>query len=380
MLRHMRIWIILSVFFLTTAAVPGAASGGFTSADPAFGVNPGDGHVFGHSWLSGSPVDVFVNEEFLLTATPDPFGNWFEYVDPALLAAGDEVQVTDGTTTKTHIVTTLEITWVVAGLSLVSGRADPGTDVNVWVEEGEPWRHTVTTPEGTWEADFSVPGDEPGEEGTVEFTAGMGGGSAQCDDDGDCTHALWNVPEPLNPAFRVFWDANLITGEQWTFGAPVTVTIDDDDDPTTVLHTYEVFADEEGFFVVGGDEGFDVMAGHYVVVTDGTSTKDHWVTTVMFTGADPDLDIVTGTAEPGSLVLVQPEIPNPVWEHLTLQYGPENRNPDSLNEHLAFRQALAHAIDRDAIVDAVSNGRAHRLLRRCVPTRPVPASLGTVSV
>ena len=35
----------------------------------------------------------------------------------------------------------------------------------------------------------------------------------------------------------------------------------------------------------------------------------------------------------------------PVWEHLNFQFGPNNRNPESLNEYAAFRQAVAFAID-----------------------------------
>ena len=44
-------------------------------------------------------------------------------------------------------------------------------------------------------------------------------------------------------------------------------------------------------------------------------------------------------------------LPSPIWEHLTFQFGENNRNPDSLNRHLAFRQAVALAIDREAIID-----------------------------
>ncbi|NNF62816.1 MAG: hypothetical protein HKN07_01030, partial [Acidimicrobiia bacterium] len=49
--------------------------------------------------------------------------------------------------------------------------------------------------------------------------------------------------------------------------------------------------------------------------------------------------------------------PGPVWEHLNFQFGPGRleRNPDSMVEHLAFRRAVAHLLDRDAIAfEAVS--------------------------
>lgn len=43
----------------------------------------------------------------------------------------------------------------------------------------------------------------------------------------------------------------------------------------------------------------------------------------------------------------------PVWEHLSFQFGPGNRNPDSLNEYTAFRQAIAYAIDPEVVAPLV---------------------------
>ncbi len=42
--------------------------------------------------------------------------------------------------------------------------------------------------------------------------------------------------------------------------------------------------------------------------------------------------------------------PGPIWEHFNFQFGVQNRNEDSLNRHLKFRRAVAHAIDRKAIL------------------------------
>ena len=41
----------------------------------------------------------------------------------------------------------------------------------------------------------------------------------------------------------------------------------------------------------------------------------------------------------------------PIWEHLTFQFGENNRNSDSLNQYLEFRRAVALAIDRQALLD-----------------------------
>jgi peptide/nickel transport system substrate-binding protein len=49
------------------------------------------------------------------------------------------------------------------------------------------------------------------------------------------------------------------------------------------------------------------------------------------------------------------------WEHLAFQFGPGNRNSDSLNADVDFRRAVAHAIDRPAIVADLFEGRTEAL-------------------
>ncbi|MBI5157134.1 MAG: hypothetical protein HZA58_03870 [Acidimicrobiia bacterium] len=76
-----------------------------------------------------------------------------------------------------------------------------------------------------------------------------------------------------------------------------------------------------------------------------------------------DLDLVTiasaqERADPyRDLDGVQVETaPGRVWEVLSFQFGPGNRNPLSQNRYLDLRRAVAHAIDRDAL--AVARGTA----------------------
>ncbi len=46
----------------------------------------------------------------------------------------------------------------------------------------------------------------------------------------------------------------------------------------------------------------------------------------------------------------------PVWEHFNFQFGPNNRNDDSMNASRSFRQAVAHALDRQVLVDEAYSG------------------------
>jgi len=47
---------------------------------------------------------------------------------------------------------------------------------------------------------------------------------------------------------------------------------------------------------------------------------------------------------------------SPIWEHFNFQFGPNNRNEDSLNRYVEFRRAIAYALDRDAIVAEILRG------------------------
>ena len=75
--------------------------------------------------------------------------------------------------------------------------------------------------------------------------------------------------------------------------------------------------------------------------------------------ATGSVDVVDGSAYVGIGALSLPDgvvlqqSPGPVWEFITFQFGPDNRNEASLNRHLEFRQALIHALDRVALADSV---------------------------
>lgn len=66
----------------------------------------------------------------------------------------------------------------------------------------------------------------------------------------------------------------------------------------------------------------------------------------------PSADLLADLAASGADLQVRP---GPIWEHFNFQFGENNRNPDSLNTIADFRRAVAHGIDREAIVDAWRN-------------------------
>ena len=85
-----------------------------------------------------------------------------------------------------------------------------------------------------------------------------------------------------------------------------------------------------------------------------------------------DVDIIqpppaTETIE--TLQALEPEgatvevLSGPVWEHLNFQFSPLRfeMNPDSINDNLNYRKAVAHAINRQQIVDEILAGQVEPL-------------------
>lgn len=63
------------------------------------------------------------------------------------------------------------------------------------------------------------------------------------------------------------------------------------------------------------------------------------------------------------------------WEHLAFQFGVNNRNDVSLNQSVAFRRAIAHAIDREALI-AVGSWVNRGTLSSFLELSPVPRGEG----
>ncbi|NQV05450.1 hypothetical protein HQ535_02785 [bacterium] len=64
--------------------------------------------------------------------------------------------------------------------------------------------------------------------------------------------------------------------------------------------------------------------------------------------AQGNLSAYEGPVEAGVATM---SVPGVGWEALVFQFGPNNRNTETLNSNLAFRQAVAHAIDRTSLAE-----------------------------
>ena len=290
----------------------------FDIPNPQFQVDPSSENLWGNEWTPNGSVTITVDQG----SGPVNYGSFgldsngnFGTGLSVNLQATDVVVVTDTddpAISKEHTITNLAVGEVDEANDTVSGTADAGSGVHVWVDNTNVWRNVVacgdivnpcdgTDPPGTWHADFNAePGDPADGEGTFNLVAGTSGGSQQCDTDDDCTQFHWQI---ANPQFQVDPSSENLWGNEWTPDGQVTVTVNDAEVPGSPFEL-----DENGNFGTGFDPStLDFTAGDIVTVFDGTTTKTHTITSLKITGVDHVSDTVSGLAEPGTTI--------DVWVH-----------------------------------------------------------------
>lgn len=261
-------------------------------SSPKIEVSPDDDWVQSWSrWTPGATITLTIADGsdvvYASSQTADTNGYFnFNLWDVFDLQRGQLVTVSDGTTTKTHTVMPLYVDEIDITTDTLSGRAEAGKDVQVWVHgDGD----LTVSPDGSgnWTVDFSA---------MTDLTYANDGGSRQIDEDGDTTGVWW-----WTPSIQAMPEDNTVNSwNQWTPGTTVTLTVEEggvlvqSESQTTDMHgnfSFNVWA-------------VDLETGHQVTVTDGAITKTHTVTDVNVTSIDTDADQVYGSASAGARVRV----------------------------------------------------------------------------
>jgi hypothetical protein len=165
--------------------------------------------VDGTGWVLSATVTLEINDPAtpvspdytdIITVTEAPWDvsrTWFniDFNGQYDLKAGDVVTVTDGTTTKVHTVTSLQITKVDPATDVISGTAAPNSyvDLQTCGVGGCTYRTELADSNGNWAADFSVVGDQSWEQTVFDIVPDTTGDSRQWDDDVDSTMIQWSV-------------------------------------------------------------------------------------------------------------------------------------------------------------------------------------------
>ncbi len=270
---------------------------------PRFTVSPQHNNIWGHEWPVGAELTVTIGNpddpDWEDSVHANEWGDFHLDVWGFDIQPGNLVAVSDGVTTKEHIVTSLTITEVNPDEDTVSGTAAPDSWVHVWVHDEHVYRDVQANEHGVWKADFSVDAGGHGG-GTYNLDAGSDGGAGQRDEDGDETLVNWYVADPVI-VVELFY--NNIRGRGWPSGAEVVVTIGD---PEAPIHVETVHADGRGDWRVRlYDEEHLLQTGDMITADDGTYLRSMTVANLSVTGADADADTLSGTGPANAYVLVR---------------------------------------------------------------------------
>jgi putative cell wall-binding protein len=144
--------------------------------------------VLGDEWAMTSSVDISIDDpsttatdDYTGSATTDGVG-WF-YINVGAdidVQRGFTVSVTDGVTTKVHVVTDLAVVAIDPISDTVTGTAVPNAPVHSWIHghEATAKASTVASALGVWVIDYS---------GVYDLVPGQGMGFKENDADGDGT-------------------------------------------------------------------------------------------------------------------------------------------------------------------------------------------------
>ena len=274
--------------------------------------------VFGNNFEATTSVDIYLDEVLVETErtdglTTDGFGSFSVDFDlgEVDLSPDVEVEVIVGATSRTYVITAVVLTDIDATTDTVTGTAAPGSYVEIALIANDilvgSRNVEADAMDGTWTADFRVP-PESSFDIVVDLEPGVqnlnvGVTARQCDGD-DCTFQTGN---PL--IFTMDLSTGEVGGKFWPVGSSITLTIDDPDTPQPVDYAdtgvgsateFEDFVD----IASPADNGFRILPGFVVTMTDGIRTKSLIVPDLSVTEVNSDLDYVEGTAEHVDVVLV----------------------------------------------------------------------------
>lgn len=230
---------------------------------PRFTVYPDAQWFDGLDWPDGATVTITVKDKPECTLTKESWGGFFNggFPEGCIVTAGDKVTFTDGITTRKHTVQNLAIITVDKDANIVAGIAETGAVVHTWVWELEGSNLEVIAMDGTWQADFGALG--------IDLVVGMGIQAEIRDANGNATSVDLPVPDPRIVAS--------IT-EDWFYlvdfipGARLDLSIYENQGGSPVWHGKRT-ADVNGFAWIDA-EGWDLIPGNYLIVSDGNTTKD----------------------------------------------------------------------------------------------------------
>lgn len=259
--------------------------------NPYFRVQPQYDEIFGYDWTPNTPITLTIGENEW-TELSDSNGWVYIYISPFDIHSGQILSVTDGTYTRTHVVTDLIVTDIDHDSDTISGTADAQSEVIVhgW-DKFDNWEEDIVYADTNrnWSASFNE----------VNVTTGSAGYAIQYDEQGNSTNIYWRVP---NPIISVYPINDQVSGNDWTPNTIITLTIGS--------NKWTNLSDDWGW-VYFSNLPIELLPGQLVEMTDGTYTRSHTILNLAVTEVDQNADSIRGTAVSGSEIFVDG------WDEIT---------------------------------------------------------------
>ena len=269
-----------------------------TAWGPHFTVNPRWNDMWGGGWPENTELTLTIGDP----GSPDWEGSfeteeWGDFYygiyDEHDIQFGDLVTVTDGELTRSLEVEYLIITDVDFDNNLVYGRASPGrTDIYVSVAPENDWDNLTyqtvdADQDGNFLADFS---------GVIDFDEAYMVEVVVYNEQHNGTYNRWQ--EVL---YRISVEpaTDHLSLHGWQSEENITVDIVGGDGYNTILE-----ADIWGEARLDLAGVFAIEAGYEITATQGDHTETYTVTELELTEVDFEANTVSGTAAPGSLIVV----------------------------------------------------------------------------
>lgn len=223
------------------------------------------------------------NSNLLLTIGSRTFSAMTDITGYARFETGSEditfgslVQLTDGTTTKTHTVKTLAITNTNPVSRLITGNAAPGTKVLIRKSSpyNDPWKEVSVNAAGNWELIFS---DEIYPE-TIIYVK-------QTDADVHATQVIWKLE---NASIWAYPKQNKVLGRNWIPGSSVRLAIGN--------RTWTNTVDSSGLveFLL---EDFYLQPNQQISMTNSIQNQSYQIRDLSISSAKQYVSLLSGRAD-----------------------------------------------------------------------------------
>ncbi len=247
-------------------------------------------------WAPGKEITITISgpalsKDYVTYFTPTPDANWYDfYPEGVTLVPGMTITASNEELTKRLTIEDFRVTYVDPVHRWLSGTGKPNASFHITCDGDmidRPMEKDATIVEdGTWKVYFV-------KTSWNDWTWYTGGEIWQWDEDGDNTYKRWHLPMQVVEAWLV---ENEIRAYGWPDGSVLTITVDG---KMFTAETHRVSWFEGTEAVVSLGDQFKLQPGMSVSVTDGVTSKDMIVRSLKVGGADPNHELVYGTASAG---------------------------------------------------------------------------------